>query len=305
MMQKILLYYKFTPISDPLAVKLWQKTLTDSLGLRGRILVSSQGLNGTVGGDIDDLKKYIKATKEFPDFKNIVFKWSDGGREHFPRMSVKVRRELVGFQNSDSEFEVDKDGVVGGGTHIKPKQVHELVEQYGDDVVFFDGRNAHEAAIGKFKNAVVPNTNTSRDFIAELESDKYDDIKNKKVITYCTGGIRCEVISAMMKKRGFSDVYQIDGGIVKYGESYGDDGLWEGSLRVFDDRMTVDFSDHAAVIGECTHCQSRTSNYENCAFANCNDLVLICEDCKQDDNKLFHTAECRERADSMYSGVKG
>lgn len=305
MMQKILLYYKFTPISDPLAVKLWQKTLTDSLGLRGRILVSSQGLNGTVGGDIDDLKKYIKATKEFPGFKNIVFKWSDGSREHFPRMSVKVRRELVGFQNSDSEFEVDKDGVVGGGTHIKPKQVHELVEQYGDDVVFFDGRNAHEAAIGKFKNAVVPNTNTSRDFIAELESDKYDDIKNKKVITYCTGGIRCEVISAMMKKRGFSDVYQIDGGIVKYGESYGDDGLWEGSLRVFDDRMTVDFSDHAAVIGKCTHCQSRTSNYENCAFANCNDLVLICEDCKQDDNKLFHTAECRERADSMYSGVKG
>lgn len=279
-MQKILLYYKFTPLEDPEAVKLWQKTLCDSLNLRGRILVSKQGLNGTVGGDLADLKAYVKATKTYPAFKDTVFKWSDGSREDFPRMSVKHRRELVGFHNSDTEFEVDENGVIGGGKHIKPNQVHELVEQYGDDVVFFDGRNAHEAKIGKFKNAVVPNTNTSRDFIAELESDKYDDIKDKKVITYCTGGIRCEVLSSMMKKRGFKDVYQIDGGIVKYGEAYGDDGLWEGSLRVFDDRMTVDFSDHAAVIGECTHCQGKTNNFENCANMACNDLVLICATCK-------------------------
>lgn len=293
-MQKILLYYKFTPLKDPAAVMLWQKSLTDGLGLRGRILVSEQGLNGTVGGEIDNLKAYIKQTKQFPAFKDIVFKWSDGGAEDFPRMSVKVRRELVGFQNSDDEIEVNQDGVVGGGVHIKPEQVHQMVSEYGDDVVFFDGRNAHEAKIGKFKNAIVPNTNTSRDFIAELESDKYDDIKNKKVITYCTGGIRCEAISAMMKKRGFSDVYQIDGGIVKYGEAYGDDGLWEGSLRVFDNRMTVNFSDHAKTIGECTHCKGKTSNFENCAYANCNDLVLICEGCKQQPDLLFHTQSCRD-----------
>jgi len=295
-MQKILLYYKFTPIKDPAAVRLWQRSLTASLNLNGRILISEQGINGTVGGDMDDLKQYIKTTKEFPGFKDIIFKWSDGGREDFPRMSVKTRRELVGFQNSDAEFTVDENGVVGGGKHLKPKQVHELVEKYGDDVVFFDGRNAHEAAIGKFKNAVVPNTNTSRDFIDELESDKYDDIKNKKVVTYCTGGIRCEVISAMMKKRGFTDVYQMDGGIVKYGEAYGDDGLWEGSLRVFDDRMTVDFSDHTSTIGICSHCQGPTNNYENCAYANCNDLVLICLNCKQDPDLLFHTEQCRTNA---------
>lgn len=295
-MQKILLYYKFTPITDTLAVKLWQKTLCDGLDLKGRILISQHGINGTVGGEMDDLKKYIKATKEFPGFKNIVFKWSDGSRDNFPRMSVKQRRELVGFKNSDDEFTVDEKGVVGGGVHIKPKQVNEMVEKYGDDVIFFDGRNAHEAAIGKFKNAIIPNTNTSRDFIAELESDKYDDIKNKKVITYCTGGIRCEVISAMMKKRGFTDVYQIDGGIVKYGESYGDDGLWEGSLRVFDDRMTVDFSDHTKTIGVCSHCQGPTNNYENCAWANCNDLVLICLNCKQNPDLLFHSQACKKEA---------
>jgi len=295
-MQKILLYYKFTPIQDTEAIKLWQKTLCDSLDLKGRILVSQHGLNGTVGGEMEDLKKYIKATKTYPGFKGIVFKWSDGSRDDFPRMSVKARRELVGFKNSDDELEVDENGVVGGGKHIKPKQIHELVEKYGDDVVFFDGRNAHEAAIGKFKNAIVPNTNTSRDFIAELESDKYDDIKDKKVITYCTGGIRCEVLSAMMKKRGFKEVYQIDGGIVKYGESFGDDGLWEGSLRVFDDRMTVDFSDNPKVIGVCSHCEGATNNYENCAWANCNDLVLICLFCKQNPELLYHTEECRKKA---------
>lgn len=294
-MQKILLYYKFTPIKDPEAVRLWQKTLTDSLHLRGRILISEHGLNGTVGGEMDDLKKYIKATKEFAGFKDIVFKWSNGGRENFPRMSVRVRRELVGFQNSDDEFEVDENGVIGGGVHLKPRQVHELVEQFGDEVVFFDGRNAHEASIGKFKNAVVPNTNTSRDFIEELESDKYNDIKDKKVVTYCTGGIRCEVISAMMKKRGFKEVYQIDGGIVKYGETFGDDGLWEGSLRVFDDRMTINFSDHVKTIGQCTHCGGSTNNFENCAWANCNDLVLICLHCKQNPDLLYHTKECQNK----------
>ena len=113
-MQKILLYYKFTPLSDPEAVKLWQKTLCDSLNLRGRILVSRHGLNGTVGGELEDLKKYVRETKKLPGFKDIVFKWSDGSRDDFPRMSVKNRRELVGFKNSDDEFEVDVNGVIGG-----------------------------------------------------------------------------------------------------------------------------------------------------------------------------------------------
>ena len=245
-----------------------------------------------VGGELDDLKAYVKATKQYPGFKDIVWKWSDGMGNDFPRLSVKHRRELVGFKNSDDEFDVDMDGVIGGGKHLKPEQVNKMVEEFGDDVVFFDGRNEHEARIGKFKNAVVPNTSTSRDFIAELESDKYDDIKNKKIITYCTGGIRCEVISAMMKKRGFKDVYQIDGGIVKYGEKYGDDGLWEGSLRVFDNRMMVNFSDHTKTIGECVHCAGKTSNFENCAEPTCNSLVLICDECEKNPELLYHSKEC-------------
>src|SRR3989338_4382524 len=170
-MQKILLYYKFTPIKDPETMKLWQKTLTDSLNLKGRILISPHGFKGT------------------------VFKWSDGTRDEFPRMSVKIKSEIVAFDAAD-ELRVDENGVVGGGKHLKPNQVHKLVQER-DDVVFFDGRNAHEAAIGKFKNAVVPNTHTSRDFIRELDSGKYDDLKDKPIVTYCTGGIRCEILSSL------------------------------------------------------------------------------------------------------------
>ena len=147
-MQKILLYYKFTPLKDPEAVRLWQKSLCGSLNLKGRILISRQGINGTVGGNLEDLKSYVKATKELPGFKDIVFKWSEGNRDDFPRLSVKTRKELVGFKNSEDEFTVDQNGVVGGGKHLKPEEVHKMVETYGDEVVFFDGRNAHEARRG-------------------------------------------------------------------------------------------------------------------------------------------------------------
>ncbi len=294
-MQKIILYYKFAPISDPEMVKLWQRALCEKLNLKGRILISKHGINGTLGGAIDDLKQYAKETKQFAGFKGTVFKWSDGGREDFPKLQVKVRPEIVAFGAPD-ELKVDEQGVVGGGTHLKPERVHELVQTYGDDVVFFDGRNAYEAKVGRFKNAVVPDTRTSRDFLKELDSGKYDWMKDKHVVTYCTGGIRCEILSPFMKNRGFQHVYQMDGGIVKYGEKYGDDGLWEGSLYIFDNRMGMEFSDHAKVIGECIHCSGKTSNYENCALKSCNDLVLICEDCKENPDLLYHSNACREAA---------
>jgi len=245
-----------------------------------------------VGGDIEDLKAYAKETKTYPGFKGITFKWSEGNGNDFPKLSVKVRDELVAF-GAGNELQVDEQGVVGGGRHLKPQQLHELVEQRGDDVVFFDGRNKHEAAVGRFKGAFVPDVSTSKDFMSELESGKYDELKDKPVVTYCTGGIRCEVLSALMKNRGFQEVYQLDGGIVKYGETYKDDGLWEGSLYVFDDRMGMKFSEQAVDIGECLHCQAKTSSYENCKRNDCNKLVLICADCIRDPQMQYHSEACR------------
>jgi UPF0176 protein len=276
-MQKIILYYKFTAIKDPEAVRLWQRALCEKLQLKGRILIAEHGINGTLGGNIKDLKAYAKQTKSFPAFRDMVFKWSDGRADDFPRLVVKVRSEIVTFGAAE-QIAVNDQGIVGGGQRLKPKQVHELLEKRGE-VVFFDGRNKHEAAVGKFKDAIVPDVDHSRDFIDELADPKYQAIKDKPVVTYCTGGIRCEVLSMLMKKQGFQEVYQLDGGIVKYGEEYGDDGLWEGSLYVFDDRLTTKFSDQAKDIGACIHCSAKTSRYVNCADKICNELVLICSSC--------------------------
>lgn len=278
-MQKILLYYKFVPVADPESVQLWQRALCEKLGLKGRILIAEHGINGTVGGDIKDLKQYVKETKSHPAFKDIVYKWSDGTGNDFPKLIVKVRPEIVTF-GATKKIKVDKTGIVGGGKHLKPNQVHELVKERGEDVVFFDGRNAFEAAVGKFKDAVIPEVGHTRDFAKELKKPKYEKLKKKPVVTYCTGGIRCEVLSMLMKNEGFEEVYQIEGGIVKYGEEYGDEGLWEGSLYVFDDRMGTKFTDKTKDIGICVHCTGKTSNYENCANKECNKLILICENCR-------------------------
>ena len=287
-LNKIILYYGFAPVADPKAVMLWQKTLCAALNLKGRILISEHGINGTLGGDMEDLKKYCRATKEYPGFGKIDFKWSDGTGDDFPRLSVKVRKELVAF-TTPAEIEVAKSGITNGGKHLKPAQVNALVEERGDDVVFFDGRNAFEAKIGKFKNAIVPDVQTSHDFIKELESGKYDHLKDKPIVTYCTGGIRCEILSAVMINRGFKEVYQIEGGIVRYGERFRDKGLWEGSLYVFDGRMKMEFSDEAKTIGECEACGSQTSSFRNCTNLGCKDLVLICDSCMEDPSNL----ECK------------
>ncbi|GAA1839861.1 rhodanese-related sulfurtransferase [Agromyces salentinus] len=287
---KILLYYAFAPIGDPDAVRLWQRDLAESLGLRGRILLSKDGINGTLGGEMGALKRYVRKTREYAAFKDIDFKWSEGtGLDEqgasldFPKLSVKVRDEIVSF-GAPGELRVDESGVVGGGTRLTPDALHDLVAERGDDVVFFDGRNALEAAIGRFAGAVVPDVETTRDFVELLDSGEYDELKGRPVVTYCTGGIRCEVLSSLMTSRGFGEVYQLEGGIVRYGERFGDDGLWNGSLYVFDGRGSVDFSDHAAVIGTCSTCGAATKRTVNCTDASCRVQLVVCESCG--------TAEC-------------
>ena len=285
---KIALYYAFAPVADPEAVRLWQRALCEKLGLRGRIIVSKDGINGTVGGPIQAVKEYVRTTKEYGAFRGLDVKWSDGGADDFPRLSVKAREEIVSF-GAPGELEVDENGVVGGGTHLSPEALHTLVaekEAAGRPVRFFDGRNAFEAQIGKFKDAIVPDVATTHDFIRELESGKYDDLKDQPVVTYCTGGIRCEVLSSLMINRGFTEVYQLDGGIVRYGEKFKDKGLWEGSLYVFDKRMHLEFSDEAKTIGACARCAAPTSDFHNCSNPECRTLTLYCAECAADPEKL-------------------
>ena len=273
---KVLLFYVFAPLPDPEALRLWQRDLCESLGLGGRIILSKDGINGTVGGELKAVKKYVRKTREYAPFHDIDFKWSEGRGNDFTRLSVRVRDELVSF-GAPGELVVDTNGVVGGGIPVTPTELHDLVAS--KNVTFFDGRNAFEAEIGHFTGAVVPDVANTRDFVAELDSGKYDHLKNEPIVTYCTGGIRCEVLSALMVKRGFREVYQLDGGIATYGDQYGDAGLWEGSLYVFDNRMAVQFSENAAVIGRCSQCDNTTSRMQNCSDLACREQLVVCDGC--------------------------
>jgi UPF0176 protein len=272
---KVILFYRFTPLADPDAVRLWQRDLCESLGLTGRILISKDGINGTVGGELASVKRYVRKTREYPAFKDIDIKWSEGRGDDFPRLSVRVRDELVSF-GAPGELAVDEQGVIGGGTRVTPEELHELVAR--KQVTFFDGRNAFEAEIGRFRGAVVPDVDNTRDFVAELDSGAYDHLKNEPVVTYCTGGIRCEVLSSLMINRGFREVYQLDGGIVTYGDRFADGGLWEGSLYVFDDRKSIEFSADARVIGTCYVCATPTSRMENCGDLACRSQLVVCDE---------------------------
>ena len=197
---EVILFYCFTPLEDPEAIRLWQRALCERLDLKGRVLISRDGINATLGGSMSSVKSYLKATKGYPSFKGIDVKWSEGTGQDFPRLRVRVRDEIVTF-GASGELKVDERGVIGGGTRLTPLEVHQLVAERGDDVVFFDARNAFEAKIGKFKNAVVPEVRATRDFVGEIESGKFDHLKDRPIVTYCTGGVRCEVLSSVMKNR--------------------------------------------------------------------------------------------------------
>lgn len=292
-MYKIILFYIFRPIKDPEAIRLWQQTLAQSLNLKGRIIIAEHGINGILGGQEVALKKYVKNNKTYDQFRDISYKWSDGTDQDFPRLSVKVRDEIVTFGLKDM-LKVNDHGLVGGGRHLSPQQVHDLVKNKNSKVVFFDGRNQYEAETGRFKNAVIPEVNYTREFKVELKKPKYNHLKDKTVITYCTGGIRCEVLTVLMKKYGFKDVYQIDGGIEKYGSVYGDNGYWQGSMYTFDGRMGLKFSSKTKDIAKCCHCRKKTSNYANCSNKKCNKLLIICPDCQ--DKNLFCSLACQTKS---------
>jgi UPF0176 protein len=269
-MEKIILFYKFVPVSDTETVKFWQRNLCERLGLKGRIIISEHGINGTLGGDIKHLKLYTREMNQHPLFKKIQYKWSEGGLNDFPRLSVKVRPELVTLAPGET-FDV-----FNSTKGLKPKQWHDYIEK-NPDVLILDARNEYESEIGAFKgkNVIKPKITAFRDIKPELEKLP----KNKPILTYCTGDIRCEYLSAYMKHKGFDEVYHLDGGIVKYGQEFKDKGHWEGKCFVFDNRLNIAFSDEAKDIGSCIHCGERTSAHQNCANKACNLFALVCEPC--------------------------
>lgn len=266
---KVLLYYKFVPVPDPETAMHWQRELCTRLNLKGRIIVSSHGINGTLGGEITDVKKYVRAMNGHSLFKGIEYKWSEGVGDDFPRLSVKVRKELVTLA-PDEEFDVYDAGVA-----LRPKQWHELLEQ-NPDMVVLDARNEYESDIGLFKNALAPKINAFR----EIKETLGQLDKSKPIATYCTGDVRCEYLSAYMKHVGFEQVYHLDGGIVKYGQAYKNRGLWNGKCYVFDRRKHVEFAPETPDISSCRVCSTATSTQTECKTIGCQSQLVVCEDCQ-------------------------
>ncbi len=236
----------------------------------GRIIVATEGINGTVGGSKEATDAYKVAMRDHPLFNDMDVKESAGGAEDFPRLKIMVKDEIVRLGISAQELTV-KDR----GTHLSPQQVHELLQNKPSDLVILDGRNDYEARIGKFADAVVPPINTFREFPQYIDQN-VEQFKDKKVLMYCTGGVRCERASAYLKQKGVQEVYQINGGIHRYIEQY-PDGFFRGKNFVFDDRMAVGTNND--VLGRCDFCTVPTDAYTNCANTSCNKKVLPCPAC--------------------------
>lgn len=269
---KILLYYKFTQIEDPQAFKERQVKFCQEHNIKGRILISKEGLNGTCAGLEEDINQYMQLVESEPGFQDIEWKISYSNEQVFPRLRVVVREEVVTFK---TKVDMSKTG-----KYIEPKELVNLYDT-NQDFVIIDGRNEYEGRVGKFKNAIVPDINNFREFPEWFEKNK-DKIVGKKVVTYCTGGIRCEKLSAYLVQQGLEDVSQLHGGIFKYGQEAGGKNF-EGQMYVFDNRILVPVNTvNPEIISECEHCGKKVARFINCCNAACNKQFICCEECEKE-----------------------
>lgn len=266
----VLAYYYFTEIENPHEEVLTHKAFLSKCDATSRIYISERGINGQMSLAKSDADIYMEWMKQRPLFQDIKFKLHFYHEHVFPRLTIKYRKNLVAFDR-----DVDLNNA---GEHVSPQQWKELLEK--NESILLDVRNDYEWKVGHFEGAELPPCETFREF------DQYaDDLKTKNdpkttpVMMYCTGGIRCELYSSILKEKGFEKVYQLDGGIINYGLKEGGKH-WLGKLFVFDDRLITPISeDDCGVIGKCHHCQKENDAYYNCANMDCNELFLCCPEC--------------------------
>ena len=266
----VLLYYHYTRIPNPESFREKHHLFCLDLNLKGRIIVAPEGLNGTVSGNEEDCIKYMQHLEADPLFEGIEFKIDQSDVHAFQKMHVRVKDEIVNssLQHIDPRQKT--------GEHLEPAQFKQMKDD--DDVVVLDVRSNYEHSLGKFDNAVTLDIDNFRDFPEQVDElkEKYWD---KKILTYCTGGIKCEKASAFLLEQGFENVYQLHGGIIKYGMEVGGEDF-EGKCYVFDNRIAVDVNTvNPKVISRCYVCDEPSDRMVNCANPVCNRHVPICEKC--------------------------
>lgn len=270
----VLAYYDLRGLSDYKEEIRLHKEFFKERDVTARIYINETGINGQMSAAREDALAYMEWMKSRPRFHDTPFK-IHGWHEHvFPRLAVKYRKNLVAY---DEEVALEN-----GGEHVSPAEWKQMLEKK-DGHVLLDVRNDYEWKIGHFEGSVLPPCETFRDFQKYATDLKQEvDPKTTPVMMCCTGGIRCELYSAVLRKHGFEKVYQLSGGIINYGLQQGT-SHWLGKLFVFDDRMAVPISDEPApVIGQCGFCQTPSDAYYNCANMDCNTLFLCCPDCLKD-----------------------
>lgn len=281
---KVLLFYKYVQVEDP------EKFMNEHLewcfknNIKGRVFIAKEGINGTVSGRIADIENYKTNLRSYEIFRDIIFKEDEEDKCAFNKMHVRVKNEIVasGLYNTSLD---------NGGKRLSPEELLEFYES-GKDFVIIDARNWYESKIGKFKNAITPPLKNFREWKKAVEELK--DFKNKTVVTYCTGGIRCEKASAYMVEQGFKNVYQLDGGIVSYTKKF-PDTYWQGGIFVFDERRVVDPNTKKELkyISNCHFCGEPTSYYINCHNQDCDKIIVSCHNCKVE-NDYCCSEECRK-----------
>lgn len=273
---QILLFYKYVHIAEPETVREWLRALCQKLELKGRLIVASEGINITLEGTTEHTETFIKEMERDERFLNIHMKRSVGTGDAFPRLSVKTRSEIVTL--GLGVCDIDPNELTG--IHLSPEVLHQWIAEKKEFYIV-DMRNAYEHAIGRFKGSQCPPMDNFRDLPKFVKSLAH--LKDKTVLTVCTGGVRCEKASGYLLSQGFKDVYQLDGGIVSYMEKYPNEDF-EGKLYVFDGRVAMGFytdDPKHVIVGKCENCGASSENIVDCRDSGCNGQFIICEDCEK------------------------
>lgn len=267
----VLAYYDLRGLSDYQEEIRFHQEFFQGRDATARIYINEVGINGQMSAAREDAIAYMDWMKSRPRFQDLPFKVHGWHEQVFPRLTIKYRKHLVAY---DEEICLED-----AGEHVSPAIWKEMLEKQ-DGHILLDVRNDYEWKVGHFKGSVLPPCETFREFRQYAEDlSKEVDPQQTPVMMCCTGGIRCELYSAVLRKHGFEKVYQLSGGIINYGLKEGS-AHWLGKLFVFDDRMAVPISEEAApVIGKCDLCGISSDAYYNCANMDCNKLFLCCPDC--------------------------
>ncbi|MFC0524558.1 rhodanese-related sulfurtransferase [Pontibacillus salicampi] len=290
---QILLYYHYVTIEDPEQFAQDHLDFCNSLGLKGRILVANEGINGTVSGTIEQTKAYMDAMNNDPKFAEMKFKIDESEEHAFKKMHCRPRPELVTLRLED-----DINPHEQTGEYLEPKEFYKKMQE--EDTIILDARNDYEYDLGHFRGAIRPDVRTFRELPDWVREHK-EELEGKQILTYCTGGIRCEKFSGWLKREGFENVGQLHGGIATYAkdpETKGD--LWDGQMYVFDERISVPINQNEHVIVGKDHFTGEPcERYVNCANPDCNEQILCSE---ENEHKYLRgcTHECRTHSRNRY-----